>query len=130
MTSLRPYLLSLLRIVAGFTFGLHGVALLFGLFGGADDHGARAVAFTLLWFAGVLELIGGFLMVIGLFTRFTALVLSGQMAFAYVTVHSPRGPFPIHNGGELAVLYCFIFLYLSVAGPGPISIDRAVRRVL
>jgi putative oxidoreductase len=69
-------------------------------------------------------------MVIGLFTRFTALVLSGQMAFAYVTVHSPRGPFPIHNGGELAVLYCFIFLYLSVAGPGPISIDRAVRRVL
>jgi putative oxidoreductase len=130
MTSLRPYLLSLLRMVAGFTFGLHGVALLFGMFGGTNEHGARAVAFTLLWCAGVLELIGGFLIVIGLFTRFTAIILSCQMAFAYFTVHLPNGPFPIRNGGELAVLYCFLFLYLSVAGPGPISTDRVARRVL
>jgi putative oxidoreductase len=117
-------------MVAGFTFGLHGVALLFGMLGGANDHGARAVAFSLLWFAGVLELIGGFMLVIGLFTRITALVLSGQMAIAYFRIHLPNGPFPIRNGGELAVLYCFLFLYLAVSGSGPISMDRAVRRVL
>jgi putative oxidoreductase len=117
-------------MVAGFTFALHGVALLFGMFGGANNHGAKAAAFTLLWFAGVLELIGGFLIVIGLFTRLTAIILSGQMAVAYFRVHLPNSPFPISNGGELAVLYCFLFLYVSVAGPGPISIDRAIRRVL
>jgi len=130
MTSLRPYLLSLLRIVSGFTFSLHGLALLFGMFGGADNHGSRAVLFTSLWFAGLLELIGGFLIVIGLFTRVVALILCCEMAVAYFTVHSPRNPFPIQNGGELAVLYCFIFLYLSVAGAGPVSLDRALRRVL
>lgn len=130
MTSLRPYLLSLLRMVAGFTFGLHGIALLFGMFGGTNDHGAKAVLFTLLWWAGLLELIGSFLIVIGLFTRLVAIILCGEMAVAYFTVHLPRNPFPIQNGGELAVLYCFIFLYLSVAGAGPISADRVLRRVL
>jgi putative oxidoreductase len=78
--------------------------------------------------AGVLELIGGVLLVVGLFTRPTAFILSGMTAVAYFYAHAPRGFFPLLNGGELAVLYCFAFLYLAAAGGGPWSIDRAWRR--
>jgi putative oxidoreductase len=130
LASLRPYALSLLRMVSGFTFGLHGLALLFGMFGGTNQGGAHAVPFTLLWFAGLLELLGGFLIIIGLFTRFVAFVLSGQMAFAYFMAHAPHGRFPIENQGELAVVYSFLFLYLAIAGPGILSLDRVLRRVL
>jgi putative oxidoreductase len=79
---------------------------------------------TLIWFAGLIELVGGVLLAIGLFSRTTAFILSGQLAFAYWMGHAPRGFYPILNGGELAALYCFVFLYLAAAGPGPWSLDR------
>lgn len=126
--SFEPYLRSLLRIVAGFTFSLHGLQKLFGLFGGMGGTGATAHLFTLPWVGGVLELLGGALILLGLFTRPVAFVLSGEMAVGYFLVHFPRGFFPIRNGGELAVLYCFIFLYLFAAGPGPLSADAAFRK--
>ena len=78
--------------------------------------------------AGILELVGGVLLVIGLFTRTTAFILSGMTAVAYFIAHAPRGFYPILNGGELAVLYCFVFLYMAAAGPGPWSLDAALRK--
>ncbi len=116
--------LSLLRIIAGFTFSLHGFAKLFGFFGGMGGSGATAAFGTLPWVAGVLETFGGCLLVLGLCTRPVAFILCGQMAVAYFRAHAPKGFWPIANGGELAVLYCFIFLYLAVAGAGPVSLDQ------
>ncbi len=87
-------------------------------------HGHRAAAFTLIWFAAVLETIGGPLLILGLFTRPVALILAGEMAVAYFHGHAPHGLWPVVNGGELAVLYCFIFLYIVAAGAGPISVDH------
>ena len=118
---------SLLRIVAGFTFSLHGLQKLFGLFGGMGG-GAKAGLFTLMWVAGCLEAFGGILILLGLFTSPVALILCGEMAVAYFRVHFHRGFWPIRNGGELAVLYCFIFLYLFTAGPGPWSLDKLFRK--
>ena len=123
--SFQPFALSVLRLVAGFTFSLHGFAKILGLFGGLDGH--RAKMFTLFWFAGILELCGGLLIAAGLFTRLAAFVLCGEMAVAYFKEHAPAGFWPILNGGELAVLYCFIFLLLTAAGGGPVSLDRAIR---
>ena len=120
----QGYARSILRIVAGLTFSLHGWQELFGMFGGHGGHGARAHIWTEFWVAGVLETAGGLLIVLGLFTRPVAFLLCGEMAVAYFRVHLPRGFWPIVNGGELAVLYCFLFLYLCAAGPGPISLDR------
>ena len=122
--SWRPYTLSILRIVAGFTFSLHGFQKVLGLLGGMRDTGAAAHVLTLPWFAGVLELVGGMLILLGLLTRPVAFLLCGEMAVAYFMAHAPRGFWPTANGGEPAVLYCFIFLYLFTAGPGPWSIDR------
>jgi putative oxidoreductase len=79
-----------------------------------------------LGLAGGLEMVGGLLLLVGLFTRPVAFVLAGEMAAAFVQAHLPRGPWPILNGGELATLYCFIWLYISAAGPGPISLDAAI----
>lgn len=124
----EPWMRSVLRIAAGFTFSLHGMEKLFGMFGGLGGHGARAHLFTLMGLAGRLETFGGILLILGLFTVPVAFVLSGEMAAAYFMVHFPRGFFPIRNGGELAVLYCFIFLYLVTAGPGPVSADHLIRR--
>jgi putative oxidoreductase len=101
---------------------------LLGFFGGMGGHGATAPVFSLMWTAGVLETFGGLLLILGLFTRPAAFVLAGEMAFAYFRVHQPRGLWPIQNGGELAVLYCFVFLYFCTAGPGPLSLDRLFRR--
>jgi len=123
IAALEPYLLSILRIILGFTFSLHGAQKLLGAFGGKQPP-----AFTLSWTAGVLELVGGALIIAGLFTRPVAFILSGQMAFAYFLVHAGRGFWPIANGGELAVVYCFAFLYLSAAGAGPLSLDRGLRK--
>ena len=122
--SWRPYTLSILRIVAGFTFSLHGFQKVLGLLGGMRDTGAAAHVLTLPWFAGVLELVGGLLILLGLLTRPVAFLLCGEMAVAYFMAHAPRGFWPTANGGEPAVLYCFIFLYLSAAGPGSWSVDR------
>jgi putative oxidoreductase len=89
---------------------------------------AKLQPYSLSWFAGLFELIGGALLLIGLFTRPVAFVLSGVMAFAYFIVHAPRGFYPIVNGGELAALYCFVFLYLAFAGGGSWSVDALRNR--
>jgi putative oxidoreductase len=124
--SLEPWVRSLLRIIVGFTFSLHGLQKLFGMFGGLGGH--RVHLFSLMGLAGVLETLGGPMILLGLFTMPAAFILCGEMAFAYFSQHFPHGFFPIQNGGELAVLYCFIFLYLFTAGPGPASLDRIIRK--
>jgi putative oxidoreductase len=117
-------LLSILRIVAAFLFMQHGMQKLLG-FPGAGDR--KVELMSLMGFAGCLELIGGGLLLLGLFTRPLAFVLAGEMAFAYFIAHAPQSFWPILNHGEDAVLYCFVFLYLSAAGGGPWSLDRALR---
>lgn len=114
-------LLSLLRIVAGLLFLSHGVVKLFGFPAGVAP--GQVPLFGLYGLAGVLEFAGGLCIVAGLFTRPVAFLLSGEMAFAYFIAHFPHGFFPVANGGEAAVLYCFVFLYLAAAGPGPWSVD-------
>ncbi|MES1972250.1 MAG: DoxX family protein [Pseudomonadota bacterium] len=110
-------LLSILRIVVGLGFLDHGVSKFFGL-------PPFPMALTpLLTTAGVLELVGGSLILVGLFTRPVAFVLSGMSAVAYFLIHFPQGPFPAANGGEPVMLYCFVFLYLAAAGGGVWSID-------
>ena len=126
--SFEPYARSVLRIIAGFTFSLHGLQKLFGLFGGMGPKGGTAQFFSLPWVAGFLETFGGILLLLGLFTVPVAFLLSGEMAVGYFMFHFPRGFWPIKNGGELAVLYCFIYLYLFVAGPGPLSADALIRK--
>jgi putative oxidoreductase len=121
-SGLSSYLLSVLRLVAAFVYVAHGTQKLFGVPG--HPFHAPVLAATMMGGAGVIETIGGVLMLLGLFTRPVAFVLSGQMAVAYFTQHSPNGFWPILNGGDLAVLFCFLWLFFSVAGPGPISLDR------
>ncbi|HEX5539215.1 MAG TPA: DoxX family protein, partial [Methylophilaceae bacterium] len=112
------------RIIIGFLFVQHGTAKLLGFPHVAMFDGLQP--FSLIGVAGILELVGGILILIGLLTRPVAFVLSGEMAFAYFIAHAPAGPLPILNAGELAVVYCFVFLYLAFAGAGAFSID-AVR---
>ena len=117
-----PRLLSVLRIVTAFLFIQHGSMKLLGF--PPSEVFAGLKLFSLIGFAGVLELFGGLLVLLGLFTRPVAFILSGEMAFAYFIAHAPHGLYPMLNHGELAVLYCFVFLYLAVAGGGVWSIDR------
>ncbi|MEO8098915.1 MAG: DoxX family protein [Acidobacteriota bacterium] len=117
----EPQLRSVLRIVAGFTFSLHGYQKFFGWLGGLG--GSKAELMSMMGVAGVLETFGGALIILGLFTRPTAFLLCGQMAVAYFMVHLPMSFFPILNQGEITVLYCFTFLWLCAAGPGPWSVD-------
>jgi len=124
MNKWSPLVLSILRIVAGLLFTCHGTQKLLS-FPAPPEH---AMAGTIVQVSGGLELIGGGLVLIGLFTRFAAFIVSGEMAVAYFMVHAKGGLWPIVNHGELAVLYCFIFLYLSFAGPGPLSLDALIRR--
>lgn len=127
MDFLRPYtpqIRSILRIMSGLLILQHGTTKYLSIPVGPMNN---ASPLTMGGFAGVLELIGGVLLVVGLFTRPAAFILSGMTAVAYFYAHAPRGFFPILNGGELAVLYCFVFLYLSAAGGGPWSLDRAWR---
>lgn len=129
-SNLSPWLLSLLRIVTGFLYMQHGASKLFGYpaYHVALISGAKL--FTLVpGLAGILEFGGGLLVLIGLFTRPVAFILSGEMAFAYFMAHFPHDHvYPLLNGGGMAVAFCFIYLYLSAAGPGPFSLDRALRR--
>ncbi len=117
--------LTLLRVVAGFLFMPHGAQKILGWFG---RNGQTVPFLDLAWFAGVLELGGGLLILLGLFTRPVAFVLSGLMAVAYFRAHAPQGFWPILNGGELAVIYSFVFLYLSAVGGGPYALDRLLGR--
>lgn len=116
-----PRILGILRIIIGFLYLQHGTAKLFGMPHIAMFDGLQLL--SLIGLAGVLELVGGTLILIGLCTRPTAFILSGEMAVAYFMAHAPQGFLPILNQGELAVIYCFVFLYFSVAGAGDYSID-------
>ena len=123
-----PRALGLLRIVTAYLFLMHGTAKLLGV-----PHAAsfdKLQLFSLIGLAGMLELVGGALLLIGLFTRPVAFILCGEMAFAYFMGHAPKGNVlvPMLNGGELAVMYCFVFLFFSLAGAGPWSVDGMRRR--
>ena len=118
-----PQVYALFRIVAGFLFLFHGLQKLFGVAGGQ----VMATG-SLPWFAGVIELVAGLLVMIGLFARVAAFIASGEMAVAYFMVHQPQGGWPIQNQGELAALYCFAFLYIATRGAGIWSADAAMRR--
>jgi putative oxidoreductase len=119
-----PHVRSIVRIMVALLFLEHGLSRLFGW----PSALPTPPAFTMYWFAGAIELVGGALLVLGLFTRPAAFVMSGEMAFAYFISHAPRSFFPILNRGDAAILYCFIFLYFVFAGPGPWSLDALWRR--
>ena len=115
-----PHVLSLLRIIAALLFLEHGLSKVFGFpTPGPSLHGLHILA-------AILETVGSLLLLAGVYTRIVAFILSGQMAVAYFMAHAPRGFFPLGNGGQGAILFCFIFLYLAFAGGGPWSVDRAV----
>ena len=119
-----PRMLSVLRIMSALLYIEHGSQKLLGF--PVSERGT-AELFSIFGLGGVLELFGGILLLIGLFTRPVAFVLSGQMAVAYFMVHAPQGFFPVNNGGDAAILFCFVFLYLFIAGPGPWSLDARRR---
>jgi putative oxidoreductase len=121
-----PRVLSVLRIVAALIFLLHGTQKLFGF--PAPPAGRSPAVMSLFWIGAILELVGGLLLLIGAFTRPVAFILAGEMAVAYWMFHAPRNLYPTLNGGDASILYCFIFLYLVFAGPGPWSVDAARRR--
>jgi putative oxidoreductase len=123
LSDFTPYGLSALRMMTGLLFMEHGVQKLFDF--PASGHGAVPLI-SYIGFAGSLELVGGFLILIGLFTRPAAFILAGEMAVAYWTVHAAKSFFPAVNGGDSAILFCFLFLYFVVAGGGKWSLD-AVR---
>jgi putative oxidoreductase len=127
LSRLTPHLQSVLRMVAAFIFITHGTQKLFNVPPGAPHPPIPLT--SLLGAAGVLEAVGGALMFLGLFTRPVAFLLSGEMAVAYVRQHAPHGRWPINNGGDLAVLFCFIWLFFVAAGPGPWSLDALRKRL-
>src|ERR1700730_12226352 len=120
-----PHVLSILRIMAGLLFLQHGMQKLFGF--PPDPDVTSPPLLSLMGLAWLIELVGGGLVTVGLFTRISAFVLSGEMAFAYFMAHAPQGFIPIDNGGDLAVLFCFVFIYLAFAGPGPWSVDAMMK---
>jgi putative oxidoreductase len=122
-----PRLLSVLRIMAGLLFMCHGSQKLFNCPPAAEPMNIPIFSFP-AGIAGILEFFGGLLIVLGLFTRPVAFILSGQMAVAYFMAHAKNSFWPLLNHGELAVLYCFVFLYFAAAGPGPWSLDYLIRR--
>jgi putative oxidoreductase len=126
--SWAPALLSLLRIVAALAFITAGTSKLFAVPVGMPPDGSTATFPSQVWIGGFLEAAGGLLLLLGLFTRPVAFVLSGEMAVAYFQFHHPQSFWPTVNGGVAAMLYCFVFLYLSAAGPGPWSIDAQLGR--
>jgi putative oxidoreductase len=119
-----PWLLSIVRIAVGLLFFQHGAEKIWGFAGGRMDHNY----WTMHGFAGPLEVGGGLLLILGLFSRSTAFILCGEMAVVYFTRWAPRGFWPITNGGEEAVIFCFLFLWLMAAGPGPWSIDSLIEQ--
>lgn len=126
MGFLSPYsgpLLSILRIVSALIFIAHGTTKLFG-FPATEMFAQPPEPMTLMWIGGILEAGGGALLLVGLFTRPVAFVLSGMMAVAYWMFHAPASIYPIQNGGDAAILYCFIFLYIAAAGPGAWALDN------
>jgi len=119
-----PRVLSILRIVAALLFFEHGTTKLLGF--PPSEHSPEVL--SLSWIAGAMELVGGAFLIVGLFTRPVAFILAGEMAFAYWMAHAPQSPFPVVNGGDSAILFCFVFLYLAFAGGGPWSLDALLGR--
>lgn len=122
--SARPYVLSLYRIVIGLLFACHGAAKLFGVLGPAAVSPGEWPG----WYAGIIELVGGALIILGFFTRTAALICSGEMAYAYFIVHQPKALWPLQNEGELAAVYSWSFLLIAVMGPGAWALDTWLRR--
>jgi putative oxidoreductase len=122
---LAPYLLSVLRIAAAFVFIQFGTAKLFAFPASIMPDGSTVPVASQIGVAAVLETFGGLLLLLGLFTRPIAFLLSGEMAFAYFIGHAPMGFWPVLNMGTPAILFCFLWLYISSAGPGPLSLDAA-----
>lgn len=120
LTRLAPHVLSLMRIMAALLLMQHGTTKVLG-FPATQMTGVSLVSMSGI--AGIIELVGGALLLIGLFSRATAFILSGMTAVAYFLMHAPKDFYPLVNGGELAALYCFVFFYLVFAGPGPWSVD-------
>jgi putative oxidoreductase len=118
-----PYALAALRIVAALIFMEHGTQKLFGF---PASDGGQPPLFSLRGFGGIIEFVGGLLILFGVFTRPVAFLLAGEMAVAYWMFHAPRSFFPVLNGGDAAILYCFVFLLLVFTGPGAWSVDRAL----
>jgi putative oxidoreductase len=125
LTRFSPHALAALRIMAGLLFLAHGTVKLFG-FPEVEGMG-RVELLSLSGAGGVIELVAGALIALGLFTRAAAFIASGEMAVAYFLFHAPQSFYPIVNGGDAAILYCFLFLYLFFAGPGSFSLDAALR---
>ena len=123
LNAYAPYFLALLRIVAALLFIAHGTSKLFGW----PSAAMQPPLMSIFGLAAILEVAGGLLLLVGLFTRPVAFILSGEMAFAYFMSHAPRNFFPLLNGGDAAILYCFVFLYLAFAGGGAWSLDRMLR---
>jgi putative oxidoreductase len=120
LSAWQPRILSVLRIVVALLIAQHGLVKLFGF---PIAYSRPLAVFSLVWFAGAIEIAAGAFLLVGLFSRWAAFILAGELAFAYFIGHAPRGFYPIVNGGNLPVLYCFTFFYLFFAGPGPWSID-------
>jgi putative oxidoreductase len=127
-SSWAPRLQSLLRVVAAFMFTLAGTTKLLAFPAGVPPNGGTVAWLSQAGIGGMLEMVGGALLLLGLFTRPVAFILAGEMAVAYFQFHFPKSFWPSVNGGQAAVLYCFIWLYLSAAGPGPWSLDARRRR--
>lgn len=126
LSNYAPAFLSILRIVTGLIFLAHGTQKFLG-FPAGDMAGSGLALDNLGAVAGIIELVGGALLVVGLLTRLAAFVASGTMAVAYWYAHAPQDFFPVNNAGDAAILYCFVFLYLVFAGPGPWSIDAMIQ---
>ncbi|WP_329420252.1 DoxX family protein [Streptomyces sp. NBC_01268] len=120
----QPYALGLFRIVIGLLFACHGAASLFGVLGGANGGGTVETGAWPGWYAAVIQLVAGALVLLGVGTRGAAFIASGSMAYAYFDVHQPEGLFPLQNGGDGAALFCWAFLLLVFTGPGALALDR------
>ncbi|WP_329125694.1 DoxX family protein [Streptomyces sp. NBC_01353] len=120
----QPYALGLFRIVIGLLFACHGAASLFGVLGGAMGGGTVPTGTWPGWYAAVIQLVAGGLVLVGLGTRTAAFLASGSMAYAYFKVHQPEALFPLQNSGESAALFCWAFLLLVFTGPGAVALDR------
>ncbi|MGW4567887.1 DoxX family protein [Streptomyces sp. NPDC004561] len=127
LRSMRPVVQAAFRLLTGFLFACHGAAALFGVLGGAHGGGTVSVLQWPGWWAAAIELVGGTLVALGLFTRTAAIICSGSMAYAYFSVHQSHALFPIDNGGEPAVMFCWAFLLIACVGPGVCALSTFLK---
>ncbi|MEV6796444.1 DoxX family protein [Streptomyces sp. NPDC051320] len=128
LRTVRPLVQAAFRLVTGFLFACHGAASLFGVLGGAHGGGTVPILQWPSWWAAVIELAGGTLVALGLYTRTAAIICSGSMAYAYFNVHQPNALLPVDNGGEPAVLFCWTFLLIACLGPGAYAVGALLKR--